>query len=198
MASTSHLLILIAGLLIFLGLHSIRIVADGWRSARIAALGEKPWKGLYTLGSLIGFGLIIWGFSLARQEPVVLYSPPLWTRHLAALLVLVAFWLITAAYVPRNHFKAALGHPMVVGVKLWAFAHLLANGTLADVLLFGGFLVWAIVLFRNARIRDRAAGVKPVSPQLGASILTVVIGTLAWAAFAFWLHQTLFQVRPFG
>lgn len=198
MNPTVPTLVLLAGLLLFLGLHSVRIFADDWRSNRIAALGENRWKGLYSLASFIGLGLVIWGFSLSRAAPVFLYQPPVWSRHLAALLVLVAFWLITAAYVPRNHFKAALGHPMVAGVKVWALAHLLANGALADVLLFGGFLVWAIVLFAVARRRDRAAGVKPPVPTLARTLVTVVIGTVAWAVFAFWLHQMLFQVRPFA
>ena len=86
---------------------------------------------------------------MARSEPVVLWNPPLWTRHLASLLVLVAFVLLVAAYVPRNHFKAAFGHPMFAGVKTWAFAHLLSNGTLADLLLFGGFLAWSVLGFRS-------------------------------------------------
>ena len=189
--------VLLAGLLIFLGLHSVRVFADGWRSQKIAALGEKRWKGLYTLGAFVGLGLILWGFSLSRQAPVVLYVPPIWARHLAGLLVLVAFWLVAAAYVPRNHFKAALGHPMVAGVKLWAFAHLLANGMLADVLLFGGFLVWAIVLFASARRRDRLTGVKPVPPDWRQTAITVVVATVMWALFASGLHQWLFGVRPF-
>lgn len=198
MPSSAAYLVLLAGLGLFLGLHSVRIVTDGWRSAKLAALGEKRWKGLYSLASFVGLALIIWGFSLTRQVPVVLYHPPTWTRHLAGLLVLLAFWLIVAAYVPRNHFKAALGHPMVAGVKVWALAHLLANGTLADVLLFGGFLAWAIVLFAVSRRRDRAAGIRPALPQAAKTVVTLVIGTLAWAVFAFWLHQVLFQVRPFA
>lgn len=198
MNPTLPTLVLLAGLLAFLGLHSVRIFADGWRSAKIATLGETRWKGLYSLASFVGLGLIIWGFSLTRQAPVFLYHPPIWTRHLAGLLMLLAFWLIVAAYVPRNHFKAKLGHPMVAGVKVWAFAHLLANGSLADVLLFGGFLVWAIVLFAVSRRRDRAAGVKPPRPELAKTVITLVVGTVAWAVFGFWLHQVLFQVRPFG
>lgn len=197
MNATPATLVLLAGLLAFLGLHSIRIFADDWRSRKIATLGEKRWKGLYSLGSFIGLGLLIWGFSLSRQAPVVLYAPPVWARHLSGLLVLVAFWLVVAARVPRNHFKAVLGHPMVAGVKLWAFAHLLANGMLADVLLFGGFLVWAIVLFASARRRDRLAGVKPPAPVWGKTLVTIVVGTVAWAVFAFWLHALLFGVRPF-
>ena len=197
MNTATATMVLLAGLLTFLGLHSVRIFADDWRSRRLATLGENRWKGLYSLGSFLGLGLVVWGFSLSRQVPVVLYVPPLWARHLAGPLVLVAFWLIVAAYVPRNHFKAALGHPMVAGVKLWAFAHLLANGMLADVLLFGGFLLWAIVLFASSRRRDRLAGTRAVVPVWRQTVITIGVGTLAWAVFAFWLHARLFGVRPF-
>jgi uncharacterized membrane protein len=190
--------ILVLGLLIFLGLHSVRIVADPWRSAMRARLGEGAWKGLYSLLSLAGFALLIWGYGQARQTPVVLWTPPVSMRHLAALLTAIAFILITAAYVPRNAIKAKLHHPMVLGVKTWALAHLLANGTLADVLLFGSFLAWAVVLFAVSRRRDRANGtVYPAGTASGTTI-TVVVGLLAWAAFAFWLHGMLIGVRPFG
>ena len=150
---------LVLGLLLFLGTHSIRIVADGWRAGRVARLGENRWKGLYSLASALGLGLVVWGYGLARAEPLALWTPPGWTRYLAALLNLPAFILIAAAYVPGSRIKAALGHPMVAGVKVWAIAHLLSNGNLADLLLFGAFLLWAVADFRSARRRDRAAGV---------------------------------------
>ncbi|MBA3902545.1 MAG: hypothetical protein C0522_02540 [Rhodocyclaceae bacterium] len=124
--------LLLLGLLLFLGTHSIRIVADSWRADRVAHLGENHWKGLYSLASAAGLALIVWGYGLARAEPVALWAPPGWTRHLAALLTLPAFILIAAAYVPGNRIKAAIGHPMVAGVKIWAIAHLLSNGNLAD------------------------------------------------------------------
>jgi uncharacterized membrane protein len=190
--------LLILGLLLFLGVHSVRIVADGRRRAVLARYGEPAWKGGYALLSVVGFVLIVWGFGVARQHPVVLWTPPLWTRHLAALLTLVAFVLLAAAYVPRNSIKAAVRHPMILGVKVWALAHLMANGTLADELLFGSFLVWAVVDFRSSRQRDRAASV--VYPPGGgaATALTVAVGVLAWAVFAFWAHGVLIGVRPFG
>src|SRR5512137_641189 len=150
---------LILGLVIFLGTHSVRIFADGWRGARVAAMGLNAWKAVYSIVSLAGFVLIVWGYGLARADPVVLYTPPLWTRHLAALLTLPAFILLAAAYVPGTRIKRAVGHPMVAGVKSWAFAHLIANGTLADVALFGSFLAWSIFDYISARRRDRAAGV---------------------------------------
>ena len=148
--------VLIIGLILFLGVHSVRIFAEGWRTAQIAQRGEGAWKGLYSVASIVGFGLIVWGYGLARAEPTVLWAPQPWARHLAALLMLFAFILLAAAYVPNNGIKAWVHHPMVLGVKVWALAHLLANHTLADLLLFGSFLVWAVLDFRAARQRDRA------------------------------------------
>jgi uncharacterized membrane protein len=188
--------ILVLGLLIFLGVHSVRIVADPWRTAMRARLGENGWKGVYSLLALAGFALLVWGYGQARQAPVVLWTPPVGMRHLAALLTVFAFVFLAAAYVPRNAIKARLHHPMLLGVKTWALAHLLANGTLADVLLFGAFLAWAVVCFISSRRRDCAAGTV-YSPGT-ASGTTVMAGLAAWAAFAFWLHGPLIGVRPFG
>jgi uncharacterized membrane protein len=192
------LLVLIVGLIVFLGLHSVRVFADGWRSSRIATWGEGRWKGLYSLGSLVGFALIVWGYSMARKAPVVLWNAPDWSRHATALLVLLAFILIAAAYSPPNHFKAALGHPMLLGTKAWAAGHLLSNGNLADLLLFGTFLVWAIVTFRSARIRDRLAHVTYPAGTARGTIIALVAGIVVWAAFAFYLHGLLIGVRPLG
>ena len=190
--------LLILGLVIFLGVHSTRIVADRWREATIARIGEKPWKGVYAVLSIVGFVLLVIGYGAARQSPVVLYTPPTWTRHLAALLTIPAFVLVVAAYVPLNSIKRAVGHPMVAGVKIWALAHLLANGALADVLLFGSFLVWAVLSFTAARRRDRVAGtVYPVGSS-ARNAITVAVGLVAWAAFAFALHRPLIGVSPFG
>ncbi|HEY5291501.1 MAG TPA: NnrU family protein [Burkholderiales bacterium] len=190
--------ILILGLLVFLGVHSTRIVADDWRAAQLKRLGESAWKGIYALLSLAGFGLIIWGFALARQQSMVLWMPPVAMRHVAALLTLIAFVLLAAAYVPRNAIKSSLHHPMVLAVKVWAFAHLLANGKLADLVLFGAFLAWAVVCFIAARKRDRAAGTQYPAGTPGGTATTVVVGAAAWAVFAFWLHAALIGVRPFG
>lgn len=191
-------LYLVAGLLLFLGVHSTRIFADDWRKRTRARIGAGPFKGIYSLISLAGFILLVWGYGVARQQPVVLWSPPTGMRHLTALLTLLAFVLLAAAYVPGNKFKARLHHPMVLGVKVWALAHLLANGTLADVLLFAGFLVWAIVLFAASRRRDRRERTVYASGTAGATAITVLVGVLAWAAFAFWLHRVWIGVAPFG
>ena len=190
--------ILVLGLVLFLGVHSVRIFADGWRSRTVAAMGEKPWKGVYSLVSLIGFGLIVWGYGLARQLPVLLWQPPVMMKHLNSLFTLLAFILLAAAYVPRNQIKARLHHPMVLGVKLWAFGHLLATGTLANVVLFGAFLLWAILDFRAARQRDRAQGTVYPPGALGGTLVAAVIGLVAWAAFAFWLHAAWIGVAPLG
>jgi uncharacterized membrane protein len=189
---------LILGLLIFLGAHSVRIFADPWRSARVAAIGLNAWKGIYSIVSLVGFVLIVAGYGLARADPVVLYTPPTWTRHLAALLMVPAFVLLAAAYVPGTRIKRVVGHPMVAGVKTWAIAHLIANGTLADVVLFGAFLAWSIADYSAARRRDRAAGVVYVVGPAVRDVAALIIGLAAWAAFAFWLHGVLIGVRPFG
>ena len=188
---------LILGLVLFLGVHSVRIFAEPWRRGVRARVGENAFKGVYSLLSLLGFGILIWGFGQARQQPVVLWPAMTWTRHLAALLMLVSFVLLTAAYVPRNMIKGRLHHPMVLGVKTWAFAHLLANNTLADLLLFGSFLVWAVLNFRAARARDRAAGTVYPPGRAAMTAVTLVAGIVAWAAFAFWAHGVLIGVRPF-
>ena len=189
---------LVLGLVLFLGVHSVRIVADGWRTQMRARMGELPWKGLYSLASILGLALIVWGYGLARQQPVVLWNPPVGMRHAASLLTLIAFVLLAAAYVPRNALKARLHHPMVLGVKVWALAHLLSNGNLADVVLFGGFLLWAVLDFRAARQRDRAQGMVYAPGTAAGTGIAVVVGAAAWASFAFWAHAWLIGVAPMG
>ncbi|HWI83503.1 NnrU family protein [Ramlibacter sp.] len=190
--------LLILGLVLFLGVHSTRIVADGWRTRMIGRLGAMPWKGLYSLLSIAGFAVLIWGFRIARADTLVLYAPPVWARHLAALLMVVSFVLLVAAYVPGNGIKARLHHPMILGVKVWALAHLLANGVAADVVLFGAFLAWAVLSYRAARQRDRAARTVYPPGTVSGTAITVVVGLLAWAVFAFMLHGPLIGVRPLG
>ena len=189
---------LILGLAIFIGVHSVRMVADGWRTRIRQRLGEGVWKGLYSLASLAGLALMAWGFDAAREQPVVLWTPPTGMRHVAAVLMLLSFVLLAAAYVPGNGIKSRLHHPMVLGVKVWALAHLLSNGMLAHVLLFGALLVWAVLNFRSARQRDRAAGtVYPVGNWRATSI-AVALGVAGWAIFAFGLHGLLIGIKPFG
>lgn len=189
---------LILGLVLFLGVHSVRMVADGWRTQMLQKVGEGAYKGVYTVLSLVGFGLIIWGFGIARENPVQLWVPPVGLRHLASLLTLVAFVLLAAAYVPRNAIKARFHHPMVLGVKTWALAHVLANGNVAHTALFGSFLLWAVANFIAARKRDRALGTVYPAGTAQGTLLTVVAGVGAWALFAFWLHGWMIGIRPVG
>ena len=189
---------LILGLVVFLGVHSVRIVADGWRESTRLQLGENRYRGIYSLLSIAGFVLLVWGFGLARENPVLLWNPPVGLRHGASLLTLLAFIFLTAAYVPRNAIKARVHHPMVMGVKSWALAHLMSTGGLAQCVLFGAFLVWGVLLYITSRRRDRALGTTyPAGTAMGTA-LTIGIGVLAWALFAFKLHGILIGIRPFG
>ncbi len=189
--------LLILGLVLFLGMHSVHMLAPGFRDRVVARIGLWPWKGLYSLVSIAGFVLIVIGFGMAHMDSHLLYAPPPWLKHLNALFTLIAFVLFAAAYVPRNHLKAKIGHPMLAGVKLWALGHLLAIGFERDVVLFGAFLVWAVADFAVSRGRDRAAGiVYPAGTAVG-DVLAVVIGVAAWAIFAFLLHLRLIGVSPF-
>lgn len=190
--------LLILGLLLFLGTHSLRIVADGWRGQMLARIGAGTWKGLYSGVAAIGLVLIVWGYGLARATPEVLYVPAPWTRHLASLLSAFAFVLIAAAYIPGTRIKAAIGHPMVAGVKTWALAHLISNGTLADVLLFGAFLAWAVVDFASLRRRDRATGRTYAAVSVARDAAAVAIGLAAAFVFAKYLHGPLIGVQPFA
>lgn len=189
---------LIIGLLLFFSAHSSRIFADGNRSQYIAHYGMAKWKLAYSLVSIVGLVLIVWGYGQARLDPFVLWVPPIWTRHLAALLTLPAFILIAAAYIPGTLIKARLGHPMVAGVKLWALSHLIANGNLADVILFGSFLAWSIASFATSRKRDRSQGLATARGAIVRDGIAVVAGVVVWFVFARHLHLALFGVPPFG
>jgi len=191
------MMLLILGLLLFFATHSVRIVAEGWRVARIARMGEPAWKGVYSLLSLLGLALMVWGYRETRGA-VELWQPPIWTRHVAGLLTLPAFVLVVAAYVPRTRIKAALGHPMLVGVMLWALAHLISNDRAGDLLLFGAFLVWAFADYLAARRRDRLAGTFYASGPMARDAAAVAIGAAAWALFAIWGHAWLIGVDPFS
>ena len=186
--------ILLVGLVLFLGIHSVSIVAPGWRAAQVARLGEGPWKGLYSGIAAVGLGLLIYGYGVARQSPVVLYTPPPALRHLALLLMLPVFALLLAPYLP-GRIRTATKHPMLLAVKLWAFAHLLANGTLADVLLFGGFLVWAVA--DRISVKRRAPRAIPGAPPRPFNdVIVVVVGLALYALFLFGAHRWLFGVSP--
>jgi uncharacterized membrane protein len=187
--------LLIAGLVLFLGVHSVAIVAPSFRTRTIQRMGEGAWKGLYALISLAGFVLICYGFGLARQAPVVLYSPPIWLHHLALLVMLPVFPLLIAAYLP-GRIKTAAKHPMLAAVKFWAFAHLLANGSLADVLLFGGFLAWAVGDRISVKRRAMPQVLRTAPPGPWNDAIAVVLGLAVYALLIGWAHVRLFGVSP--
>lgn len=189
---------LIAGLVLFLGMHSVRIFADDWRAGQIAARGEKVWKGVYAAISLAGLVLVVWGFGLAREAPVLVWDPPVWLRHLAFLLNAAAFFLAAQNAGPAGPIKARLGHPMVLAVKIWAIAHLISNGNLADIILFGSILAWAVVNFSAARRRDRQAGTVRVAGPWRNDLIPGAVGLALWAAFIWGLHERLIGVSLIG
>lgn len=187
--------LLVLGLVIFLGTHSFSM-ARARRAALIGRIGEGPYKGLYSLVSLIGIVLVSIGYGQYRANGYIpVWDPPVWTRHLALLLVLVAFICFVAAYLP-GRIKARLKHPMLAGVKIWAFAHLIANGDLGSILLFGSFLAWAVFARISAKRRDVAAQHGGTAAPAGwrNDILAVAIGTAAYLAFVYWLHPWLIGV----
>lgn len=183
---------LIAGLVLFLGIHSTSIVAPTARDKAAARLGEYGWKVLYSVIALVGLILLVRGYGDARLDSIVLYSPPQWTRHLAMLLMLPVFIFFLATYLP-GRISNRLKHPMLVAVKLWAVSHLVANGTLADVLLFGGFLAWAVA--DRISMKRRIARDNPSFPSWKANDAIAIVGGLAlYIAFVFWLHPALIGV----
>lgn len=188
--------LMIYGLFVFLGIHVVPLVFPRWRRRQIDRFGERAWKGVFALVALAGLVLTCIGFGQARRLPLVLYAPPPSMDHLNALFTLVAFVLVVAAYVPRNHIKSALGQPMLLGVVVWASGHLLSNGMLHDVVLFGAFLAWALLMAVALQQRDRLAGVRPAPGTLRGDGIALVAGIVAWVVFAFWLHGRLIGVDP--
>jgi uncharacterized membrane protein len=183
---------LVLGLVLFFAIHSVSIVNDPWRNRMAAKIGEWPWKGLYALISIVGFALIVRGYGLARLDPVVLYAPPPWLGPLAMVLLVPVFPLLLAAYLP-GRIQTAARHPMLVATQLWAVAHLLVNGMLADVLVFGAFLVWAILDHASMKHRTQRA-IPHLAPSEANDLLVVAGGLALYAGFVLWLHGWLIGV----
>lgn len=188
------MLILVAGLILFFAIHSVRMVAPGFRDAQLAQ-SEGRWKGIYSLVSLVGMALIIWGWIVFRPEAPAIYEPPAWGRHVAMLLVWIAFVLAATANMPAGRIKHWIKHPFLTAVILWSVAHLLANGELASLLLFGGFLLYAVVN-RLAVIPRGDPAPAVVRPR--SDLIALVAGTVLYLIFVLWLHGWLFGVSPFG
>ena len=188
------MLVLIFGLVVFLGIHSVRILVPDFRAAQIRQRGEGGWKGIYSLVSLAGLILIIWGYALARPDAAFVYEPPVWMKHINALLMLLAFISMMVANLPAGRLKSILKHPFLLSIKLWAFGHLLANGDLASLVLFGSFLAWAI-WDRIAVKRRSDTGASVVGPVRN-DIIAIVSGILIYGLFVWKLHVFLFGVTP--
>jgi uncharacterized membrane protein len=189
--------VMILGMVLFLGVHSLRMVAPGWREAAVSRLGQGGWKGLYSLLSLAGLALMIWGYQLAKAQPVLLWAPPTAMKHIATLGVLVAFVLLLAPYVPRNHVRRwAGGHPMFLGTAIWAASHLAASAWLHAMTLFAAFALWSVGGFMIAR--RRAAPADSAAPSVLSTVALVIVAGLAWFAFARYAHVWLMGVSPFG
>jgi uncharacterized membrane protein len=189
------MVVFVAGLIVFLGVHSTRVFAGRWRASTIARIGEGPWKGLYSLVSIAAFVALVWGYGQVRHQ-IPVWDPPEFMPYVTLVVMLPVFVLLAAAYVPRNSLKAGVHHPMLLAVKLWAFAHLLSNGNLADVLLFGSFLAWAVVTLSAARKRDRAAATVYPRGTTAATMVCLVVGLAVYLAFIFGLHAWLIGVDP--
>lgn len=192
------MLVLILGIVVFLGIHSVRIVAPQWRLARIAQWGEGKWKGLYSLVSLVGLVLLVWGFGMARLEAPILYEPPVWMKHIVLLLMLFAFIFLGLFIAKAGRLKPALKHPMLIAIKTWALAHLLANGDLASLILFLSFLAWA-VFDRIALKRQARAGLAPAVIAPGPvtnDAIGIAIGLVLYGLFVWKLHALLIGVSP--
>ncbi len=186
--------VFLIGLVLFLGIHSVAIVAPTWRDAQ-AARNPGAWKGIYSVVSIAGFALLIYGYALARQSPVVVWTPPTAMRHVALLLMLPVFPLLLAAYLP-GRIKTATKHPMLLAVKLWALAHLLANGTRADVILFGAFLVWAVLDRIAVKKRPVPRTIPGAPPSAINDVVALVGGLTIYVVFLLWAHQLLIGVSP--
>ena len=184
--------LLATGLVLFLGTHSISIANEAWRDRMVARIGEWPWKGLYSLPAAVGLVLIVVGYGAARAEPVLVYAPPVWLRHVALVALLPVMPLFLSTYFP-GRLRGFVRNPTLVATELWAGAHLLANGTRADVALFGGFLAWAVA--DHLSLARRAPRAIPGAPPRPANDAIAVGGGLAlYAAIVLWLHRAVIGV----
>jgi uncharacterized membrane protein len=189
--------LLVLGLFLFIGTHAFTM-ARASRGALVARLGEGPYKGLYSLVALAGVVLISIGYGQYRQDgSIPVWDPPVFLRHLATLLVWFAFVFFVAAYLPGRIRSFAKGHPMLLGLKIWAAAHLIANGDLGSILLFGALLAYGVVARISAKRRDEVrdhAGPAARPSGWRNDVLALAIGTAAYVVFAFWLHPWLIGV----
>jgi uncharacterized membrane protein len=187
----------ILGLVLFLGAHVFVSLRER-REALISSIGGGPYRGLFALVSIIGLLLIGFGFARYRAEGVVpLWYPPTWTRHIVEVLMWPASILVVAAYIPGN-IKRTLKHPMLVGVKTWAVAHLCANGDLGGIILFGAVLIWAV--YDRITLKRRADAGGPPVPVGGSrnDLIAIVVGTILYLALGLVFHPIVIGLPAFG
>lgn len=196
-AASALMTLLIIGIILFLGLHLVRVVAPGFREQVIVSLGKGPWMGLYSLVSLVGLCLIVYGFGQARATTGMLYNPPMFMAHISLLLMLFAVICLVAGFLPAGRIAVAVKHPQVLAIKIWAFAHLLANGETSSVLLFGSFLAWAVIMRISLKRRERAGeNVLPVFKSAGNDVVAIIFGLVIYGLFVWKLHEWLIGVSP--
>lgn len=187
------MIILLLGLILFFTLHSLTIFAPRWREKKRQRWGRNTLRWIYTLGSLLTVGLIGWGYSLARVTPIVIYLPPVWAKPTTDWLMLAVFPLIYATFLPCR-IRSVLKYPDLVAIKLWALAHLLSNGMLADVFLFGSFMAWAVVnrISLKRRVRIIPSGV----PSEFNDLVAIIAGLMTYLLTLFYLHYQVIGVVP--
>lgn len=189
--------VLVVGIVLFLGLHLIRVIAPGFRQAMVDRMGPSAWRGVYSVLSILTLVLLIYGFGIARTQTTVLYTPPQGMAHLTLLLMLLALICLAASLLPAGYIATKTKHPMVLSVKIWALAHLLVNGDSASVLLFAAFLAWGVILRISLKRRQRAGEVV-LRPFVSSryDIYAVVLGAVAWVLILFKLHEWIIGVSP--
>ncbi len=186
-----NMTIFVLGLVLFLGIHSVRMLAPQWREDKIKELGEGSWKGMYSVLSLVGLAIMIYGYAYAQPEAPIIYITPVWTRHLAFLLVAIAFVSMMVGNLPPGRLKPALKHPMLLAVMIWAFAHLTVNGDLASIILFGSFLIWSI--WNRIAVSHRTDPL-PQPGSITYDLVAIVSGLIIWVLFIWKLHEWLIGV----
>jgi len=188
--------LLILGIVLFLGVHLIRVVAPGLRTSMIASIGESGWKIAYSVASILTLILLIYGFGQARDMTPI-WSPPFWMSHITILLMLFAMICLVASLLPAGHIAVKTKHPMVLSVKIWALAHLLSNGDGAAILLFAAFLAWGVILRISLKRRQRAGEIT-LRPFVSAKydLYAIIIGVVVWALIIWKLHAWIIGVSP--
>ena len=189
--------LLVVSIILFLGIHLIRAFAPGFRQSMIARLGKPGWTALYSIASIATLAFLAYAFSVARTQTTVLYSPPFWASHITIALMLIALICLVASLLPAGHIATKTKHPMVLSVKIWALAHLIANGDSASVLLFASFLAWGVILRISLKRRERAGEIT-TRPFVSArnDLYAVVLGVLLWAVIIWKLHEWIIGVSP--